>query len=151
MNVGGRLAAFAILTQILFSFRDCAINSCAEDSRYSIAAASLRCCSFFDLSSAFGITTKSPSLLLIDSLIDWAAISSRISRKPHFCELVRFKRYVTLLKRLSQYGFFILFSQAPGAKMKYMLEDLVEQGFKPDRFHSDLPSGLLQFPYQYNP
>ncbi|EYB81534.1 hypothetical protein Y032_0380g338 [Ancylostoma ceylanicum] len=30
--------------------------------------------------------------------------------------------------------------------MKYMLEDLLQQGFKPDRFHSDLPASPLALP-----
>ncbi|EYC33875.1 hypothetical protein Y032_0001g138 [Ancylostoma ceylanicum] len=31
--------------------------------------------------------------------------------------------------------------------MKYMLEDLLQQGFKPDRFHSDLPVSPLALPF----
>ncbi|EYC32560.1 hypothetical protein Y032_0003g1655 [Ancylostoma ceylanicum] len=34
----------------------------------------------------------------------------------------------------------------PWAKMKYMVEDLVKRGFKPDRFHSDLPAWPLALP-----
>ncbi|EYC40348.1 hypothetical protein Y032_0618g707 [Ancylostoma ceylanicum] len=33
-----------------------------------------------------------------------------------------------------------------GALVTYMLEDLVKQGFKPDRFHSDLPARPLALP-----
>ncbi|EYC30920.1 hypothetical protein Y032_0004g1850 [Ancylostoma ceylanicum] len=32
------------------------------------------------------------------------------------------------------------------AKMKYMMEDLVKKGFKPDRFRSDLPVLPLALP-----
>ncbi|EYC38952.1 hypothetical protein Y032_0685g1524 [Ancylostoma ceylanicum] len=35
---------------------------------------------------------------------------------------------------------------APWAKMKFMVEDLVKRGFKPDRSHSELPAWPLTLP-----